>query len=117
MCDHAELRDTAVGVSINRFEPERISGVTHGASERYLIFSHGRVGKAGILTWHKHVSAPLLSLSVIIRLFNTKINSDSRDLLLFGSILDSITDLRLNVQCMMTIASCTSSTVKRQACS
>lgn len=54
---------TAVGLSINRFKPEQISDVTHGASERYLISSHGRVGKAVSLTWHGHGSAPLSSLS------------------------------------------------------
>lgn len=51
---------TAVGASINRFKPEQISGVTHGASERYLICSHRRVWKAGSLTWHRRVSAPHL---------------------------------------------------------
>lgn len=96
----------AVGESINRFKPEQISGVTHGASERYLIFSRGRVAKAASLTWHRRVSTPLLSSSVIIWSFNTESQLDMCDILLYGSILASITDVRLNAQCVRTITSC-----------
>lgn len=53
---------TAVGVSINGFKPEQISGVKHGASERYLIHSHGRVGAAVSFTWHWRVSVSCLCL-------------------------------------------------------
>lgn len=64
---HAVFRshDTAVGVSINKFKQEQISGVEYGASERYLIYSHGRVVKLGSLTWHRFVLSPPSSLSVI----------------------------------------------------